>query len=346
MIELFSCAETARLERRRKAGMLLAALSALAGLTACIVLCCMTSTANAAHMEPTVIAAGVLGGWLAFAFWSLVAQDAKLEKGHAQMLLAGERTAVPGTVCVTDERLRIRGSITIRKVTVDNGTSVRKLNVNERKAKALQAAGPDITLYAVNGYAAAYETNTPPAAPLRTPLHARLWRKLLSQLPLYLVWMILGAMLWSWIFGLVTDTRPEKKVTVFVDAYGVEDTALAVELERELPPGVRMVKVHPVDYVMFDDAALRDADIFILRASDAETYDELLAPADGSDVLTRGVKIYDAATGRGAAQSYILYVRTGAPAEDYYLFVGANSLHTGAVDDAAHTLAERIKKLP
>lgn len=351
MIELFSREETGRLERRKTAGVCLAAAAAVLGLAVCVAICRMTTTANAARMEPLLIGAGVLGGWLAIGFWTLVAVDAKREAGHAEMILSGERAAVPGTVRVARERLRIRNSISIRKVTVGDGKTTRTLNVDERKAKALGAAGENITLYAVNGYVAAYETDDPPARPVRTPLHARLWRKFLSQLPLYALWLVFGAMLWSWVFTFVTDTRPEKKVTVFVDAYAVEDTALAVALERALPEGIRMVKVHPVSYVMFDDEALRGADIFILRASDAPRYEELLAQlpepsVDGTGVLARGKKLYDAATGQGSARDYIQYNSPGQPAEDYYLFIGANSLHTGTLDEAALAVIAQLENLP
>lgn len=351
MIELFSRDELARLERRRKCGVALTIASLLAGVLVCAALCRASNVLTEARSEIAVIAVGVLSGWLAVGFWTLMARDAKHEAEHAGMILAGERAAVPGKVTVTRERLRIRGSITIRKVEAADGKTTRKLNVNERKAKALAAAGEGITLYAVNGYVAAYETQTPPAAPPRTPLHARLWRKFFAQLPFYLVCLVLGAILWSWIFGLATDTTPEKKVTIFVDAYAVEDARLSAALERDLPEGIRMVRAHPMSYVMFDDAALRSADLFILPASRAADFDELLAQtpdasADAADVLARGEKIYDAAKGSGAAQTYIQYALPGQTPEDYYLFIGANSPHAGEHDGAAYEIIAQLKELP
>lgn len=352
MIELFSRDEVARLERRRKAGAALACAAAVLGLIACILLCRATTTANAAQTERAAVATAIVSGWLAIGFATLVAADAKREAGHAQMLLDGERAAVPGKVSVGRERLRIRNSVTIRKVQVENGKGTRKLNVNERKAKALQAAGEDITLYAVNGYAVAYETETPPAAQPRARLHARLWRKFFAQFPLYVLWLIVGAMFWSWIFTFITDTKPENKVTVFVDAYAVEDTALAVALERELPEGIRMVKVHPVSYVMFDDAGFLNADLFIVRVSDVEDYigafAPLPSPSEGAylhEGVPYGIRLYDAAADDGPAREYISYTLPGVPREDYYLFFGAKSLHTGETDRAAYEIYEQLLKL-
>ena len=55
--------------------------------------------------------------------------------------------------------------------------------------------------------------------------------------------------------------------------------------------------------------------------------------------------MYDAATGKGAADGYISYWVPGAESEDYYLFYGANSVHTGKQDTAAYQVAERFMKI-
>ena len=49
-----------------------------------------------------------------------------------------------------------------------------------------------------------------------------------SQFYLYLLWLLVSVLLWGWIFTMITDTTPDKKITIFIDAYAVEDKALSL----------------------------------------------------------------------------------------------------------------------
>ena len=159
----------------------------------------------------------------------------------------------------------------------------------------------------------------------------KMLRRILSQLHTFVLWLLFSAMFWSWIFTFVTDTTADRKVTVYCKAPEIQDTRLAVALEETLPEGLRMIRVHAFDYVMFDVDAFYRGDIFIIPASELETYAEILAPVDGQ----QGVKVYDAATGTGVAASYIRYSD-----EDYFLFLGAGSPHLedGKALEVAHSL--------
>ena len=143
-------------------------------------------------------------------------------------------------------------------------------------------------------------------------------KNITSQLHTFVLWLLISAFFWGWIFTFVTDTSPDRKVTVYCHVPDVQDVALAVELERQMPEGLQMIKVHSFDYVMFDMESMELGDIFIIPASEIETYAEWFFPV-GEE---QGVKIYDAATGEGIATSYIKYTD-----EDFYLFLGAGSVH-------------------
>lgn len=143
-------------------------------------------------------------------------------------------------------------------------------------------------------------------------------KRIFSQLHTFVLWLLISALFWGWIFTFVTDTSPERKITVYCDVRQLEDTALAVALEENMPEGLRMIQVHSFDYVMFGVDAFERGDVFILPASQIATYAEFLAPVDGID----GVKAYDAAAGKGIAEAYIRYAD-----EDYYLFLGSGSVH-------------------
>ena len=176
-------------------------------------------------------------------------------------------------------------------------------------------------------------------------------KNILSQFHVYVLWLLLSTVFWGWIFtSFVTDTAPGKKITIYVDAPEVADTALDIALEEHLPQGIRMVRVHPFSYAVFDTDALLNADIFIVPASRAAEYTDSFAPLRGPileaeaarwerDGAVYGLRVFDAQAGAGAAGEFITYAAPGQEGEDYYLFFGSRSLHTaslsGSGDDAA-----------
>ena len=180
----------------------------------------------------------------------------------------------------------------------------------------------------------------------------RVLKNILSQLHIYLLWLLAAALLWGWIFTFVTDTKPARKVTVFVETAVCDDAALRLKLEENMAEGIRMIPVHPFSYAMFNESTLLNADIFIVPASKAAEYRDSFLSAEGlpmaaGETLDRGgIRIYDAAAGTGGAQTYITYAVPGGQAEDYYLFFGVNSPHaaslTGRGDDAALAVAETL----
>lgn len=181
----------------------------------------------------------------------------------------------------------------------------------------------------------------------------RILKNIGSQLHIYLLWVLLAALLWGWIFTFVTDTTPARKVTVFIDAYECRDKELSLELEKHLPRGIRMIKVHPFSYAMFDAETLLGADLYVIPASKMEEYRDSFIPAEELSLTENrtvspqgGIRIYEADTDSGGAWSYITYTEPGTEGEDYYLFFGAKSLHaaplTGSGDDAALAVAELL----
>ena len=120
----------------------------------------------------------------------------------------------------------------------------------------------------------------------------RVLKNIGSQVYLYLLWLLASVFLWGWIFTMITDTVPEKKVTIFVDAYALEDKALSIELEKELPEGIRMIRVHPFSYAMFQESTILNADIFIVKASEfirdtvLPAMDKLRSAADKAETMT------------------------------------------------------------
>jgi len=187
------------------------------------------------------------------------------------------------------------------------------------------------------------------------------WKRFRSQLFIYGVYAILAAMFWSAVFSWVTDAPAAKKLVLYADVPQMESTALAVELEKSLPEGIRMVQAHPFSYAMMNDGGLAAADLYIIRESGLEQYLGSQAAAEGyrtelagyecllSEGGLYGVKVYDAASGQGAAAQYITYTGYGAENEDCWLCFSAKSVHIAALgggkDDAALTIALALMNL-
>ena len=130
---------------------------ALAGLTLalCVLFCCLTNTANAGRMEIATLITSCVGGWLVIYGRTFGVQEARHEREHAAYLIEAEQTAVRGKLTVTKERLRIRGSIRIRILLLEDGKATRRLKVNETKVRALRPwDGKTVTLILAGGYVA------------------------------------------------------------------------------------------------------------------------------------------------------------------------------------------------
>ena len=179
----------------------------------------------------------------------------------------------------------------------------------------------------------------------------RFFRNLFSQFHVYLTWLVLSIVFWGWIYTLVTDTVPARKVTIFADVPSMSETALDLELENDMPDGIKMIRAHPFRYVMIQDSIIAQADIFIVKEEDAVKYREAFYPLDGVldaaaadrlvlDGATYGIKAYEGSTGEGAAGSMVEYVPGEA---DYYLFINKDSVHIE--DGVAAKVARDFLKL-
>ncbi|MBR1757785.1 MAG: hypothetical protein IJ744_03545 [Lachnospiraceae bacterium] len=179
-------------------------------------------------------------------------------------------------------------------------------------------------------------------------------RRFFSQIYLYLLWLIVAVMFWGWIFSLKTDTSAEKKVMVFADVDAMDEVGLSAKLEEEMPEGIRMVQAHPFSYVIFNENLLVNADVFIVPENEIEELLDTFAPMEREegetyyevDGVAYGKKIYDAATKEGPAKTFITYTTDKDDSQDYYLFYGIYSLHTGSLDEAAYEIANHLLCLP
>lgn len=177
----------------------------------------------------------------------------------------------------------------------------------------------------------------------------RILKKILAQIPLYVVFVLFSTIIVGWFFGFATDTSREKKIVLFADVQTMNETGLALKLEENKPDGIKMIRCHVFGYAVFDTSQLENADLYIVKASEVEKYAESFLEIDDDALASRyyrgkqGIKVYDAASGKGLLTDYVVY-----PNEDCYLFFGAGSLHTGgenAVDRAALEIVDLLMTL-
>ncbi len=154
-IEFYRPEDLSRLKQKEKRER--AWVWALGGLTLllCVLFCCLTTTANANRMELVTLICSCLGGWLVIYRRVFGVQEARHEREHASYLLSAERSTVRGKLTVTKDRLRIRDSIRIRILLLEDGKKTQRLKVNENKVRDLRPFdGKTVTLTLAGGYVA------------------------------------------------------------------------------------------------------------------------------------------------------------------------------------------------
>lgn len=175
----------------------------------------------------------------------------------------------------------------------------------------------------------------------------------------YVLWLLVSAVFWGWIFTLITDTVAAKKVVLYAETPAIADRELAIELEKNLPEGIRMVQVHPFTYALFNTGELMESDIYIMPEEELAGSLGSLCPipqeeagehAYLSDGTAYGWLIYDAETQTGFANQYLTYHSEREPDQNFYICFGKSSRHLGSwndsADDAAVVLAKRILLMP
>ena len=144
-----------RLENKFKRERVIVCALAAVTLALCVLFCCLADSRNAARMELYTVIASTLGGWLVIYRRLFCMQAAKHEREHAQHLLETELSSLRGRLTVTKERLRIKKSIRIRNLLLENGEGVHRLRVNETKVPQLKKwDGQQVTLRLAGSFVA------------------------------------------------------------------------------------------------------------------------------------------------------------------------------------------------
>ncbi len=170
---------------------------------------------------------------------------------------------------------------------------------------------------------------------------------------LYAAYAIMAWFIVAFIFGRIEYKPAAKRVMICFDAE-VEQTKLSVELEKNMPVGIKQVRAYSLDYFMMDDGMIDTGDFYILPKDYAIRVEKEFAEISAdmfkgdyefleADGKTIGILVKRAGQ-TGVADSYVEYKD-----EDYYLCFKADSGHiktiTGTGDDAAMSVFYDLLKI-
>ena len=157
IVELFDADRLRKVGQRRKTIKLLLWLLAFAALGVCVYLTTLVNTRNIYRMLLACICVSVGTAWIIIYFGIYYVRDAGRELEYAEHLTEGEREIVEGRVSLVKLKVRIRNSVTLRKVRVETDHGPVSLSIHIDKADQLKKAGKYLRLYVTHGYITAYE---------------------------------------------------------------------------------------------------------------------------------------------------------------------------------------------
>ena len=179
------------------------------------------------------------------------------------------------------------------------------------------------------------------------------FRKIGKHLWVYLAWILVVTVFWSWVFGILTRVPDEEKITVFLGTRSGSFEKYA-ELNEARPDYVRELElsVHAVgepyfsdflgtfgngeaDILILPESRLDDASVAALYAEIAPFYCEEL-PNLGlleKDGRVYGLRVHDKETHESLVSC--LDYGEGDTEENYYLLFNRKSLHLGDLSPAS-----------
>ena len=292
---------------------------AVAAVALFVVLCLLTRTGNARTMLFTAMISMVLAGWVILALRMFGEEPARAEERHLTGLAEAEKQIREGRIFVTGDTFRIPGSVRVRKIRLETEEEALSLNLNEKLTGKMPPDGTAVRAETARKFITGLE-RLDPATEARTGMKTSRWKTFRRAagrffLPAVL-WAMMAVLLTGFVFNQITDTAPANKIVLYADCEVENAPELAERLEKELGGAVRMVKIHPFSYAMFDSDRLKQADLFIVPDSRKGEYAEWFAPGEG-------VTACDPAAGQAIVPRTFLY----DPEESYQLYLGGRSVH-------------------
>lgn len=188
---------------------------------------------------------------------------------------------------------------------------------------------------------------------------------LASKWFVYLIWLLVVILFWSWIFGLIARPESDEKLIVFIGAYYANTAELSSRFNQQNPDYVKqtdvlyfdlteynfdmflMIRGVESDIIILSKSAIENANLAMFLSLDETVISQLFG--DNLQLLTIngkccGIKLYDKTLKQGKLDDCIGY--ESANTDDFYLLFNYESLHAGVLNgaqlDGAITLARYI----
>lgn len=296
---------------------------AMLALVFFVVLCLLTRTGNARIMLYAATAGMVLAGWGLIVLWQFAVEPAQAEERHLTGLAGLEPETREGRIRMTGDVFRIPRSVRVRKVRLDTETESLSLNLNAQLTDRMPPDGSLVRTEIARKFITGLEVLEAGTQPAVRPESSRLGKAARAFGRFFLpavLWAMLALLFTGFVFNQITDTVPANKIVIYADCELRNAPKLAEKLEKALDGQVRMVKIHPFAYAMFDSARLKQADLYIVPDSHKTEYQEWFLPEEG-------LVLYDPASGQETAGAWFLYVPEGGTPEPFRLYSGSHSVH-------------------
>ena len=300
----------------------------LGGLLLFVVLCLLTRTGNARMMLILSWAVLIPLGWGILLFRMLREEPARAEARHLRGLAEQTPETLEGRLTLRDESFRIPKSVRAVSVLLETEEKAMSLNLNERLRDRMPPDGSRVRVQVVSRFITALEVLEPGPQQADRPRASRrgtLLRTVSRFFPAAVLWAMAAVIGTGFVFSLRTETDPEHKIVIFADCEIRNAAGLAEQLEKGLDGAVRMVKIHPFSYVMFDGEQLKSGDLFLVPDSRLDQYAEWFRPL--ADTPKEGFPVFDPDSRLTVAGDWFQYAPDGTEPEPWRLYFGADSPH-------------------
>ena len=122
--------------RQRRTGRLMLAV-ALAGLIACVIVCCCATRQNQRVTLPLTVGISILSGWVVIFLSHSRYEGAKAQARHVELMLTGPRETFSGRFTLQKGVWRVKKGVSIRKVKEQEAFHETLLSLYDAKAPRL-----------------------------------------------------------------------------------------------------------------------------------------------------------------------------------------------------------------
>ena len=155
-VEFYTNETVSRLEKKYRAWRTALLIVCGAALVFCIVAVALTRPTNVRYTRPAVLITSALAGSFAIYAGAFPVLGSKRAAQHAKTMLTDDREIISGAATPGARDFRIRGSVTVRPVTVKTEDGTENVRVDAELAKMIPSDGKARDYYVCHGYVVGY----------------------------------------------------------------------------------------------------------------------------------------------------------------------------------------------